>query len=136
MFVNGIARWDFDSVLQTSDALRADAQLQSIIPASVIPALHKAVDSNQLIAKFNYPAPIDGMDGVSVLVNDVERSREFYERLGSSPTRAFEWERPTDMVENEYIRWAYIKDGKTLDYSKPGVLSRDGKWSPPDEVVS
>ncbi|CAN9113500.1 unnamed protein product [Alternaria alternata] len=32
LFVNGIARWDFDSVLQTSAALRDDAKFNSVVP--------------------------------------------------------------------------------------------------------
>ena len=128
LFVNGIARWDFDSILQTSDALRADARLESVVPIIIEPVIH--VGTEALVASFTYGAHPTGVDGISVLVNDVERDRAFYDDGVDGIWTSFEWTRPIESEMNEYLRWAYIRGGRTLDYSKPGTLLATGTWSP------
>jgi len=132
LFVNGVARWDFDSVLQTSEALRADAELNSEVPTSLMPLIESGVDG--LVVKFTWNPPPDIMDGISVMVNDVERDRAWYDDGAPRTGREFEWERPPGPAVNEYFRWAYLKDGRTLDYSKAGVLSAEGVWTAEDAV--
>ncbi|KAJ4363133.1 hypothetical protein N0V83_010253 [Neocucurbitaria cava] len=127
LFVNGIARWDFDSILQTTDALRADAKFDSAIPQLLAPAINLGAES--LVAKFAYGAPPDGVDGISVLVNDMERDRAFYNDGSDGARGSFEWTRPTNTEFNEYFRFAYVKNGRTLDYSKAGILFSNGTWS-------
>jgi hypothetical protein len=133
LFVNGISRWDFDSVLQTSEALRADARLDSVVPTVVAPAVHVGtaafVGTETLVASFTYGTHPTGVDGISVLVNDVERARAFYDDGGDSIWNSFEWTRPAESGLNEYFRWAYIRSGRTLDYTKPGTLFGNGTWS-------
>jgi hypothetical protein len=130
LFVNGVARWDFDSVLQTSEALRADAELNSEVPTSLMPLIESGV--NGLVVKFTWNPPPEFMDGISVMVNDVERDRAWFDDGEPRAGREFEWERPPGPAVNEYFRWAYLKDGRTLDYSKAGVLSTEGVWTPED----
>ena len=85
LFVNGIARWGFDSVLQTTGALRGDGQFDSLLPnvsvvlnASVGGGARAVVNGGkeevQQIA-FRWDQPPAPYDGLSVLVNDVERHR-------------------------------------------------------------
>ncbi|KAJ5020502.1 hypothetical protein J3E73DRAFT_435467 [Bipolaris maydis] len=127
LFVNGIARWDFDSVLQTSAALRADAKFESVVPQIMEPLIE--VENDALFVTFNFTRhPLD-VDGMSVLVNDVERARAFYDNEGDGIWDIFEWKRDVDSGLNEYFRWAYIRGGYTLDYSKPGTLFANGSWS-------
>jgi hypothetical protein len=127
LFVNGIARWDFDSILQTSDALRADARLNSVVPNILEPTINLGAET--LVATFTYDAHPAGVDGISVLVNDVERDRAFYDGVDGTWS-SFQWIRSVDSELNEYFRWAYIRSGRTLDYSKPGTLFSNGTWSP------
>ena len=127
LFVNGIARWDFDSILQTSAALRADARFNSVIPDILNPSIES--DAEALVATFTYNTPMISVDGISVMVNDVERGRAFYADEVDGALRSFEWTRPADDHLNEYFRWAYIHHGRTLDYSKPGILFGNGTWS-------
>ncbi|KAJ4314874.1 hypothetical protein N0V94_006252 [Neodidymelliopsis sp. IMI 364377] len=68
LFVNGIARWGFDPILQTAAALRGDAQL-----GSGIPAILAAVNGTDIT--FTWDSILRGYEGVSVIVNDVERYR-------------------------------------------------------------
>jgi hypothetical protein len=125
LFVNGVARWDFDSVLQTSEALRADAMLNSIVPISLSPVIDAGAEGLALTLTWAPPPTL--MDGISVLVNDVERSRIWLDE-GESGKREFQWTRSPDAHANEYFRWAYLKDGRALDYSSPGILFGNGTW--------
>jgi hypothetical protein len=128
LFVNGVARWDFDSILQTSDALRADARFDSVLPAIVTPTI--AASAKGLVATFDWPFMLHGIDGFSVLINDVERHRGYYvDNDGNGSGREFNWTRHTDIHSNDYFRWAYLKDGRTLDYSAAGVWLSNGTWS-------
>jgi hypothetical protein len=128
LFVNGVARWDFDSVLQTSEALRGDALLESSIPVSYWPNISASAEG--LVATFQWVPPAKNYDGVSVLVNDVERSRMFSDDEQDWILKRFEWSRPPSLEANEYFRWAFLKNGRTLDYSKAGTLFGNGTWEP------
>ncbi|KAI8931263.1 hypothetical protein NX059_011610 [Plenodomus lindquistii] len=125
LFVNGIARWDFDSVLQTSDALRNDARFDSVIPEILDPTIRTA--AGEMIATFMWGRQPDGVDGISVLVNDVERDRLFIDEQEGVEGR-FEWTRSADMELHEYFRFAYVKSGRTLDYSQAGTLFGNGTY--------
>jgi len=127
LFVNGIARWDFDSVLQTTDALRADGKFESAIPRLLSPAISRTAD--QLIAVFSWTEPPTGMDGISVIVNDVERARIFLNDGVKPNVSSFEWARPVGIELNEYIRFAFVVGGRALDYTKAGTLFRNGTWN-------
>lgn len=126
LFVNGIARWDFDSVLQTSEALRADAMLNSVVPVGLDPVIESGADG--LAVTFAWMLPTTMIDGISVLVNDVERGRLWYDDGQLSTEKTFSWNRSPSEHTNEYFRWAYLKDGRTLDYSKAGTLFSNGTW--------
>ncbi|KAH7382610.1 hypothetical protein DE146DRAFT_681621 [Phaeosphaeria sp. MPI-PUGE-AT-0046c] len=128
LFVNGIARWDFDSVLQTSEALRADAKLNSVVPVSLEPVLDFGAEG--LAATFAWMLPTTMIDGISVLVNDVERGRVWYDNDQPWTEKTFKWNRSPSVRSNEYFRWAYLKDGRTMDYSKAGTLFSNGTWGP------
>jgi hypothetical protein len=125
LFVNGIARWDFDSVLQTSAALRDDAKFNSVVP-KILNAVIES-DTEGTVATFSYDVHPIGVNGISVLVNDVERDRTFYD--GGLVAASFKWDRPIDKRINEYFRWAYVIDGRTLDYSRPITWYGTGTWS-------
>lgn len=126
LFVNGIARWDFDSILQTTAALREDGKFNSIVPAILKPAIESSA-TNGLIASFSWKILPDGIDGISVLVNDVERYRKFVDEKPDGDM--FTWGRSPDDAMNDYFRFAFIQDGRTLDYSKAGILLGNGTWA-------
>jgi hypothetical protein len=125
LFVNGIARWDFDSVLQTSDALRADARLDSAVPQLFDPTI--IFGSEGLSATFSFKAIPDDINGISVLINDVERERTFRDETSGIFT-PFGWTRTVELGLHEYFRFAFIESGRTLDYSPPGTLFNNGSW--------
>ena len=118
LFISGIARWGFDSILQTTDELRGDGQLMSLLPNITAPVLGR---SN---ITFNWSKPPRPYDGVSVLVNDVERHRWYYGEGEPSHTfyRHSEGER-------EYFRFGYMKGSQSGDFTKAGIWDRHGNWT-------
>ncbi|KAJ4306285.1 hypothetical protein N0V88_001084 [Collariella sp. IMI 366227] len=73
LFINGIARWGFDPVLQTDYALRGDAPMDTALPV-----LHRPVTEGNSSITFSWDPPPGTYDGITVLVNDVERFREYF----------------------------------------------------------
>ncbi|KAF2865757.1 hypothetical protein BDV95DRAFT_632140 [Massariosphaeria phaeospora] len=126
LFINGIARWGFDSILQTPAELRGDAQLGSLLPLVVAPIIHSNVGTRLLPnITFEWPLPFPKhYDGLSVLVNDVERFRG-YEDAG---VVQFEWVRHMQGVP-EYFRFAYMSGNGRGDYTKAGVWGSEGGWT-------
>ncbi|RPA77743.1 hypothetical protein BJ508DRAFT_309858 [Ascobolus immersus RN42] len=90
LHINGVARWGFAGILETPASLRGDGALFSSLPRIQPPPL---VGSSNVTIFWNatdyrtgdsFPYP---WDGISVLVNDVERAR-FREPIGN-----FTWDR-------------------------------------------
>ncbi|KAI2608209.1 uncharacterized protein GGS25DRAFT_265336 [Hypoxylon fragiforme] len=126
-FVNGIARWGFDSVLQTAAALQGDAQTGSPLPGLLAPIVNATLSS----ITFRWqPPPGVRYDGISVLVNDVERYRGFF---GDDGSDHFTWTRDTNGTEyNEYFRFGYMSGTTSGDYSKAGIWTQDLEWVDPE----
>lgn len=121
LFINGIARWDFDSILQTAAQLRADALLGSNIPSILEPII-----TNTSIT-FTWQSLLHGYDGVSVLVNDVERYR------GLSDEMSFTWNRTSEGTD-EFFRFGFVNYAPFngvgySDFTKAGVWLSNGTWS-------
>jgi hypothetical protein len=120
LFVNGIARWGFDPILQTAAALRGDAQLGSGIPSILEPLI-----ANNTIT-FTWQGLLRGYEGVSVLVNDVERYR------GMGAESNFTWTR--EGAGKEYFRFGfvnYLPFGGVgySDFTRAGTWWQNGTWS-------
>ena len=128
LFINGIARWGFDSLLQTDAALLDDAQHNSKLPAVLPPAikLTTGTTSNSNIT-FTWPDLETDFDGVSILVNDVERFRGYVDDEPRNG-RGFMWERQPNLDSNEYFRFAFMQGTATLDYTRAGTWTKAGKW--------
>lgn len=125
-FINGIARWGFDPMLQTSFALQGDAQLDSLLPVVLTPVI--AMASNVSSITFSWsPPPGPRYDGISVLVNDVERFRGYFND-DFRPADNFTWTRDGDAKINEYFRFAYMEGSQSDDYTKAGVWNEKGDW--------
>ncbi|KAI8933072.1 hypothetical protein NX059_009717 [Plenodomus lindquistii] len=134
LFINGVARWGFASILQTPTELRGDAPVGSLLPIITAPIIHNNLNIHALRANITFdwlkPFP-KGYDGVSVLVNDVERYHEYEDRMGEDWT----WVRQMEGV-NEYFRFAYLRGGGRGDYTRAGVWRVDGGWTEIPEGAS
>lgn len=126
LFLNGIARWGFDPLLQTDLALQGDAQHGSLLPKVLEPEINLGTNTSTITFKWEDP-PEMTYDGVSVLVNDVERFRGYYDD-SESAVDTFEWTRPAELGLNEYFRFGYLSGRQGLDYTKAGVWTADGEW--------
>lgn len=121
-FINGIARWGFDPFLQTSVALQGDAQLGSALPVILAPIVNTTLST----ITFQWGAsPGVRYDGISVLVNDVERYRGYF---GDEDSDHFVWNRDNGSDFNEYFRFAYMSGPNSNDYTKAGIWTEDLKW--------
>ncbi len=132
LFVNGVARWGFASILETPDALRGDGVFSSLMPVvtatpSVSLASAAGAASNISFA-WGLPPPLANINGISVLVNDVERLRRFFSLGSDGLGDKFTWVRPASLHLPEYFRFAFIRDGVTLDYTKAGTWMANGTW--------
>jgi hypothetical protein len=124
LFINGIARWGFDPVLQTAAALRGDATLGSGIPAVVA-----AVSGGNIT--FTWDGILRGYEGVSVIVNDVER----YRGVHAGTDANFTWTRKAE-DEPEYFRFGFINylpfgSLSYSDFTRAGTWWPNGTWSDP-----
>ncbi|KAL2170987.1 hypothetical protein VTG60DRAFT_4002 [Thermothelomyces hinnuleus] len=125
LFVNGIARWGFDPILQTDYALRGDAPLDSPLP-SIRPPV---VVGNSSIT-FSWDPPPAAYDGISVLVNDVERFRKYFDDGDGTDVSNVTWLRDAeDSSMNEYFRFAWMQGSQRGDYTRAGTWDAKGKWS-------
>jgi hypothetical protein len=126
LFINGIARWDYDSLLQTSDALQGDAQLGSALPSILTPII--TLTSNISSISFRWaPPPAPRYEGISVLVNDVERFRTYFAD-DLDKKEEFTWNRNASLDIKEYFRFAYMEGSQSDDYTKAGVWNEKGGW--------
>ncbi|KAF2125274.1 hypothetical protein P153DRAFT_425720 [Dothidotthia symphoricarpi CBS 119687] len=119
LFINGIARWGFSSILQTPGELRGDAPEGSLLPSILAPIIHNASSIT-----FEWAKPFPSVyDGLSILVNDVERFHAFEDRMQAS----WSWKRHLEGVD-EYFRFAYLRGAERGDYTKAGVWTGEGGW--------
>ncbi|KAG7001940.1 hypothetical protein G7Y79_00030g064730 [Physcia stellaris] len=127
LFINGIARWGFDSILQTPRELYGD-DYNSAIPQIVVSSVNSSI--NSIAISWNHTK--SGFDGISVLINDVERFRA----PEAQSIDSFNWTR-LKVAEPEYFRFAYVKYGNLGGvsigkFTKPGIWGSDGVWVPPE----
>lgn len=126
LFINGVARWGFDSVLQTPGELQGDAQHNSALPIIPAPVIH--LGQNVSTISFSWLPPPDPFDGISVLVNDVERFRGYTDE-GLSSDESFVWKKKEGTGTPEYFRFAYMQGKQAWDYTKAGIWESDGNWT-------
>ncbi|KAL8698557.1 MAG: hypothetical protein Q9224_001797 [Gallowayella concinna] len=152
LFINGTARWGFDSILQTTAALRGDGPLQSLLPNVTAVAVSRANITFSWAAQDWYTEG-EGWgkgkrandkhheyDGLSILVNDVERLRWY---IGEGePQHTFyrhhddDDEDDDDGEEKQYFRFAYMRGSGVADFSKAGVWESNGEWRKGEEGSS
>lgn len=128
LFINGIARWGFDPFLQTSAALQGDAQKGTRLPTIQTPLVELSNGTNNVSTiTFDWAKPPgQRFDGISILVNDVERFRSYFDDVDQIDK--FVWTRNNTLDLPEYFRFAFMEGSNSGDYTKAGVWSADGKW--------
>lgn len=157
LFINGIARWGFDSILQTPGELLRGAQQGSRLPEISVLDIgrHNITFDLGPLPVYDPKAKLS-LDGISVLVNDVERFRgygddrsywpgggEYGEREGNftwtwtrhevreASAESDVYDKDIEMLNlryPEYFRFGYMSGSRTADYTKAGVWEPDGEW--------
>lgn len=127
LFISGVSRWGFDSIIQTYEQLRRGAPLLY----GGVPELAQPIVSNNLTSILWTPAITNASstlwDRFSLVVNDVERYR------GSLPEFNLTLVPDTAVY---YIRVAFASADMTGDYTKAGILDiANGNWTAPAEGV-
>ena len=133
LFVNGIARWNYDSILQTPASLLGDAEKGTVLPQLTVPVIF----SNQTLS-FDFSDRLHpDVDGISVLVNDVLRFRAFRpseagDLDNNTQIEAFNWTRRVD-GHPEYFRFGFVETNTMGgvgydDFTDPAVWEVNGDW--------
>ncbi|KAH8888621.1 hypothetical protein GQ53DRAFT_783706 [Thozetella sp. PMI_491] len=128
LFVNGVARWGFAPVLETAAALRGDGEFGSLLPVFVEPLIYLDTSTPNISFKWKESPGIWSYDGISILVNDVERYRGFFAEVAPME-QTFTWTREPTLKTHEYFRFGYVKDGIALDYTEAAIWFANGTWS-------
>jgi hypothetical protein len=126
LFIDGIARWGWDPFLQTAAALQGDAVTNSPLPVLLQPVVALGASVSNITFRWQ-PPPGPRYDGISALVNDVERFRSYFNDHYDG-SDSFVWTRDTDLGLNEYFRFAYTQGSQSWDYTRAGIWTKDGEW--------
>jgi hypothetical protein len=133
LFINGIARWGFDSILQTSAALLDGAQLGSVLPEITTSLITFNSDTSLSFSFEDLTIPPEA-DGLSVLINDVERYHAFGTD-GAEDVKIPNWNwTRVQPGQPEYFRFGYIKENALggfwyEDFTDPVTWDRYGAWN-------
>jgi hypothetical protein len=142
LFINGVARWGFSSIIQTPSALGESGSNRDGGGGSWWGAKSPNVTATTTLTNITLnwgPLPRNtGVDGVSILINDVERWRGYtdeelyWHQDGVTLDRRPQQEEGDDVVtEAQFFRFAWMNGRDAGVYSKPGVWDWDGTWYGP-----
>ncbi|KAI0778591.1 hypothetical protein BD413DRAFT_466700 [Trametes elegans] len=124
MFLNGVAAFGFDSILQTAADLRRDAPLGSDLPSfatnstnfnASVPFLNQTIFWNSLPEG-------ESWDGFALLVDDVERY------IGTALNYSLSALEPGLI---HFFRLAFTSSDLTGDFTMPATLYPNGTWVDP-----
>jgi hypothetical protein len=136
LFINGVARWGFASIVETPAALEesgGDSGSGNSWWGAKSPNVTAIVAPNASNITLNWaPLPTDkGVDGVSILINDVERWRGYTdEELYWDQNEVTLKRRKREDQEPEFFRFAWMNGNMAGRYSKVAVWDEEGVWHP------
>ncbi|KAI0134752.1 hypothetical protein BJ170DRAFT_591712 [Xylariales sp. AK1849] len=131
LFVHGIAKDGFipNSKPSQSPGL-LDPSLYSLPGPEILdPTIHRMNAYSNITFTWKTPVPPE-VDGISMLVNDIERARRHFGEGGKEGggSDIFEWVRGPQAVP-DYMRFSWVKGDEVLGYDKAGVWEVEGEWS-------
>ncbi|KAI1878713.1 hypothetical protein JX265_002890 [Neoarthrinium moseri] len=99
-------------------------------PRILDPVIHINYGSSNISFAWKTPAPA-GVDGISMLVNDVERVRRYFEPQNEKKgdiADGLEWVRTPQAVP-DYIRFSWVQGDRLVGWGDVGVWETKGSWS-------
>ncbi|KAF7718801.1 Uncharacterized protein PECH_005870 [Penicillium ucsense] len=126
LFINGIARWGFDSILQTPASLLGDGRL-----GTKPPPVHPPHIEHKNHLTFSFPDLPPHVDGIGVIVNDVLRYQGMKAKDNNS-VPDFEWSR-LQPNQPEYFQLGYVHSNALggqwyEDFSVPSTWAVSGDF--------
>ncbi|KAH9837151.1 uncharacterized protein C8Q71DRAFT_706978 [Rhodofomes roseus] len=124
MFLNGVAAWGFDSILQTAADLQGDGASGSAMPSFITNSTNwnaSVALQNQTVSWAALPSS-GGWDGFSLILDDVER---YTGTALNFSLAALQSGLP------HFFRLAYTSSDTTGDYTMPATLWPNGTWVDP-----
>jgi LCCL domain len=146
LFINGATRWGFASIIQTPAALgeRGGGQGGSWWGATS-PNVTATVgaDGKNISLHWGQLPTEKGIDGVSILIDDVERWRgyvdaELYWNSEGVTLRGKERRSPSTRdgeEEPEFYRFAWMNGNTAGRYGGVSIWDERGEWIPPKESI-
>lgn len=148
LFINGIARWGFASIIQTPASMgepgpdSGDTGDGGSWWGAKAPNITATVSADTSNITFHWgPLPrAAGVDGVSILINDVERWRGYTDEElywdAEEVTLKRRWrkgevegaESELFRAESEFFRFAWMNGRDAGRYSKAGLWDENGDW--------
>jgi hypothetical protein len=125
LFINGVARWGFASIIETDQSLSGNGQ---IVVSAARPMISQPFIAGANIT-FNFANYGSDWDGINIKMNDVD---QFSYVQGVNGTRNFTVTREKD--EPLYFRFGFFKTASPYsdflqgDYTDPAVWRRNGSW--------
>lgn len=126
LFINGVARWGFAGVLETSATLYRTVPFGEQVPRIGVPLIE---NSSIWFDWRNLTTSADTR--FSILVNDFERFRTPVNAISSAAS--FNWTRSDDTIP-AFFRMAFVHtsglgEDRMGKYTKPGTWYPNGTWS-------
>lgn len=135
LFVNGVMRWGFDSIIQTPAALgERGGGLGGSWWGATSPNVSAIVGERGENISFSWGGlPRDkGVDGVSILVDDVERWRGYVDAELNESEEGITLQRGRGSGgEPEFYRFAWMNGNAVGRYGGVGIWDQNGIWIPP-----
>lgn len=137
LFLNGIARWGFDGLLQLPADLFHGDHMGSLLPIVTAPLVGWAGSMSANVTFELGPLPSTDKadrkyDGYSILVNEVERVRTYKDTNDAHDwlegNLTWTWNRHIDGLP-EYFRFAYMTGASSADYTKAATWNANGTWT-------
>ncbi|PAV22276.1 LCCL domain-containing [Pyrrhoderma noxium] len=124
MFLNGVAAFDFDSILQTAEELRRDAAIGTVLPTFITNSTTYNASIPWINQTIAWDAIVDtaDWDGFSLLVDDVERY--------TGAALNFSLASLQEGIPH-FFRLAFQNDGTSGDYTMAATLWPNGTWIDP-----
>jgi hypothetical protein len=133
LHINGIARWGFASIIETPASLGdVNDGLGKGWWGSHGPVVNATVasDASNITLNWGEIPREKGLDGVSILINDVERWRGYVDEMWNQEQVTLNRDKHGE-AEPWFVRLAWLNGRSTGRFSKPAVWDVDGAWIDP-----